>query len=381
MIPAGTLSFELLVSFSTLIQLVFYSITVLLVRKFHRPGLWPLLALSLAFFMGKAEDLWQSTGLIYQYPAWAFSGGIIAFLQGPLIFLYVQKRIRLTLGFDWKMLLHAIWLAPAIAFLWQNWWAFDRAEKVARLSSGELFTITSLVMIPVYFDLVLILYLVLSVKQLKQHGIHLQNWFSNIEDRNLSGLRHLLSMFAILVLIHLVWTLGRYFVFGDVTFMLVTIVLISYHFILINGLFLEFVSYQYSNQDQQSAPAEIEPQSQTPGLPDTEDDSLVSELNRLLDEERLYLDPDITVSDLAKPLKIHPRTLSQLINRHHQCNFHEFINRLRIQCAKDQIKSEPSKTILQVAYDSGFNSKSAFNTAFKRYVELTPSGFRKMVSG
>jgi AraC-like DNA-binding protein len=92
-----------------------------------------------------------------------------------------------------------------------------------------------------------------------------------------------------------------------------------------------------------------------------------------------YLDPNLTINDLAQKIKISPRHLSQTINESFHTNFYEFINSYRIEESK-RIFSDPvkgKKTILEVLYDVGFNSKSVFNTYFKKYAGITPTEFKK----
>lgn len=376
------LSYEILINFSIVFQILFFVATVSLIRKFRRPGLVPLIAVALAFLVGKANDLWQQTGLILQFPDWVFSGSLFTLLMGPFIFMYVRERTEGRATLSPIQLAHGAWILPPAAFLALNWWPLDSQEKISLLTSGGFDNLTTLVLMPVYFDGVLILYLMISVAKLRSHGIRLQFWFSNIEDRNLSGIRYLLTMFAIMIIIHLLWTLGRYFLWGGTMSAWVVGVLVTYHLILVNGLFLEFVTYPHSLEDRGEPAIESlrEPSRPPAGLSNDEQERLLVRLSDFMQNERPYLNPNLIVADLAKPLGIHPRTLSQLINNSHNCNFLEYINRHRIEYARGELANHPTKSILDVAYDSGFNSKSTFNTAFKRFVQLTPTGFRRSLS-
>jgi AraC-like DNA-binding protein len=374
------LSYEVLINFSTVFQILFFVATVGLISKFRRPGLVPLIGVALAFLVGKTNDLWQQTGLILQSPDWVLSGSLFTLFLGPFIYLYVLERTegrRATLRPI--QLAHGAWILPPAAFLALNWWPLETQEKISLLTSGGFDNLTTLVIMPVYFDGILILYLAISVAKLRSHGIRLQFWFSNIEDRNLSGIRYLLTMFAIMVIIHLLWTLGRYFLWGGIMSAWIVGVLVTYHLVLVNGLFLEFVTYRHSLEDRDEPAIEgLQEQSRPPtGISNDEQERLLVQLSDFMQNERPYLNPNLTVADLAKPLGVHARTLSQLINNSHNCNFLEYINRHRIEYAREELANHPTKSILDVAYDSGFNSKSTFNTAFKRFVQLTPTGFRR----
>ncbi|HNX97044.1 MAG TPA: two-component regulator propeller domain-containing protein [Candidatus Aminicenantes bacterium] len=93
--------------------------------------------------------------------------------------------------------------------------------------------------------------------------------------------------------------------------------------------------------------------------------------------DRLFLDPGMTLKKLAEKLRVHPNYLSQIINEKGR-SFSQFINGYRIEEARKQLL-DPQKrnvSILSIAYDTGFYSKSVFNTAFKKITGQTPSQFR-----
>ncbi|MGB4849186.1 MAG: helix-turn-helix domain-containing protein [Saprospiraceae bacterium] len=102
-------------------------------------------------------------------------------------------------------------------------------------------------------------------------------------------------------------------------------------------------------------------------------------LVKLINEEQPYLDPNLTLRSLAEKLDIHPNQLSWLLNESIGKNFNEFINHYRIEAFK-QISKDPGKahlTLIGLAYESGFNSKTVFNTYFKKETGLTPKEFLK----
>lgn len=95
-------------------------------------------------------------------------------------------------------------------------------------------------------------------------------------------------------------------------------------------------------------------------------------------KNEMYKDHNITLSKLAKNLSLTPHVVSQIINEQLSCNFNDFINSYRIEEAKKMLNDPEMKnlTVASIAYDSGFNTLSAFNTAFKKFTGLTPSQFR-----
>ncbi len=95
-------------------------------------------------------------------------------------------------------------------------------------------------------------------------------------------------------------------------------------------------------------------------------------------ENGLFRQADLKVSDLSAKMGISTRNVSGLIKAYHNGNFYDFINSFRIEEAKKMLADENNDmTILSILYESGFNSKSVFNTTFKKVVGITPSHFRE----
>ena len=96
-----------------------------------------------------------------------------------------------------------------------------------------------------------------------------------------------------------------------------------------------------------------------------------------METEKRYLDPDLTLTDLAKILDLPPKELSQIINQSFEKHFFDFVNSYRIDEAKKLLRdTQNTMTIQEVMYSVGFSSKSSFNTIFKKKTKQTPSQFR-----
>ena len=108
-------------------------------------------------------------------------------------------------------------------------------------------------------------------------------------------------------------------------------------------------------------------------------DEAVAELKRVMEDEKLFLNPDLTLKMLSKRIRIHYNYLSYIINDRFGLNFNDFINRYRIEEAM-KLLSDPGcrgKSILEIMFDAGFYSKSVFNKAFKKFAGMRPSEYRK----
>lgn len=106
------------------------------------------------------------------------------------------------------------------------------------------------------------------------------------------------------------------------------------------------------------------------------------QLLRLMDEEHLFIDGSLTLGKLAERLSISPHNLSEVINTQLQKNFYDFVNYYRVeQVKKDLVDSAKQHlNILSLAFDAGFNSKTAFNTIFKDLTGYTPSEYKTAFS-
>lgn len=110
-----------------------------------------------------------------------------------------------------------------------------------------------------------------------------------------------------------------------------------------------------------------------------ETEKKITLLNAFMTESAPYLDPSLTLYDLSKQLKMPAKELSMLINNDLNQHFFDFVNGFRIRKAMEILKDPGKKdlTVLEILYEVGFNSKSSFNTAFKKYTRLTPTEYRR----
>ncbi|WP_024769411.1 helix-turn-helix domain-containing protein [Aquimarina macrocephali] len=105
----------------------------------------------------------------------------------------------------------------------------------------------------------------------------------------------------------------------------------------------------------------------------------IQQLKTYMIDQKPYLNPTLTIQNLADDLQLPVREVSILINHHLDQHFFDFVNEYRIQHAMDILKDPTKKqvTVLEILYEVGFNSKSSFNTSFKKYANVTPTQYRK----
>ena len=115
------------------------------------------------------------------------------------------------------------------------------------------------------------------------------------------------------------------------------------------------------------------------GLTDENTEEIHTRLMNLLHEEKPFINPNLTLNELAGMLNVHPNSLSQVINSKENKNFYELINEKRIEEFLTRIFQPESRqyTLLSIAFECGFNSKTSFNRNFKKYTGVTPSEYQK----
>ncbi len=102
-------------------------------------------------------------------------------------------------------------------------------------------------------------------------------------------------------------------------------------------------------------------------------------LKKYMIDEKPFLNPALTIQDISKEMNVPVRELSVLINHQLGQHFYDFVNTYRIENAMEILKdaTKSKVTILEILYEVGFNSKSSFNTAFKKQTGNTPTEYRK----
>ena len=102
-----------------------------------------------------------------------------------------------------------------------------------------------------------------------------------------------------------------------------------------------------------------------------------AELLNFMEKEKPFLNPEITLPELSKKLKLSSNQLSQILNSGFGKNFNEFINDFRVKMVKEKMIAPENShlSLLGIAFESGFNSKASFNRVFKKTTGLSPSQF------
>ncbi len=100
-------------------------------------------------------------------------------------------------------------------------------------------------------------------------------------------------------------------------------------------------------------------------------------LQEVMETRQIYKQASLSLRQLSEELRESSHYLSQVINQDLHTSFYEWVNQYRIEAAKQMLLQHPDYTILAIAEEVGFNSKSTFNTAFRHYTQMTPSEYRR----
>ena len=121
---------------------------------------------------------------------------------------------------------------------------------------------------------------------------------------------------------------------------------------------------------------------QKSGLKDDQANEHLKKLIDFMEETEAWKDNELTVAKLSMQTKIPKHHITQVLNEELQKNFFTFVNEYRVEHAKELISSEKYQawTLVAIAYECGFNSKTAFNNFFKKHTEMTPSEYKKSLS-
>ena len=357
---------------------IFVASVILGIRKGNRTTSRILAALVFSYALIVFNTVFRQTR-IYLYLPWLI--GLLPHLYmlfGPLLYFYVRAQTTPRFVFRARHMLHLIPFGLSVAFLVPYYFR-DAAAKIATYESLALHTSIAYHVLLVLRILHISVYLILTLKLLKAHQANIIDTHSSLDKIKLAWIRHLIAAIGLLLAAYLVYYVFSLKAYG-------TVDPCSYRerfFTIWQTLLLFFIGYKGLVQPDIFSPAngstgaeKYSRSSLTPAMAAAHLDALI----RYMEKEKPYLESELTIKQLARHLSIPYLHLSQVINERLNKNFYHFINQYRVEEAKRQLaelRNRPGKTILAVAHESGFNSKSSFNLVFKQFVKLTPSQYMK----
>jgi AraC-like DNA-binding protein len=245
------------------------------------------------------------------------------------------------------------------------------AEAKVELLSRYIFTYQEYIINASAIQLHFIIYSFAILYILFKYRKELKNHFSSISKIKLSWLGMLVSGFI------LIW--GTSFIIFILNLYGHRIPYPQNVSIILLFIFANMILYKGLKQPEIFAGINQRKPNGKPMLDETNYNRYLKQLEIVMENEKPFLSPNLSLNELAGQLSISPRYLSDLINRSFKQNFFDFINTYRIEEAKKMLSFDDSRTrtVLEILYDSGFNSKSAFHVAFKKNTGITPTEYRR----
>jgi len=301
----------------------------------------------------------------------------LVYTFGPLLYLYTIALSRGETRFRRRWLLHFIPAAVVALYLIPFFLRPQeyKIEYLHPIMAGDLpldLRIINALKYPHGF-----LYTFFTLVAVHRYGIRLKETRSSVERINLRWLRNL--MYGGLV----IWILSTIENTAPIL-MAVYIYAMGYLGLRQPGIFHPTASpKEPSEAPEPAAPAEdpVSTRYRKSGLDSATADAHLQKLLRFMEAERPYVQNDLTLQELAGMLDVRPHNLSEIINTRLEKSFYDFVNGYRVEEVKRRL-ADPALanyTILAIAFDAGFNSKSTFNEFFKKQVGETPSAYRRRV--
>ena len=300
----------------------------------------------------------------------------LAFLQIPVFYLYVLSVCYADFRFKPKYLLHLLPFLITNATLLPRFYLVDAASKidfiVNRQSRIELQFTHILIFIQVVVYFVAVFMLLRKAKKL---------YLENYAGTGINAYHWLFQFTSVLAILYLMAILKNAFKFSDYPYIsewIRILILVLQLFIICWYLFKALNNPDLFRNIDSKLKLVQHMVAEDKGREHIYNEVLIK-LKEYMAEEKPFLDPSLTIQEVSKNIGIPVRDLSVLINHQLAQHFYDFTNSYRIECAMDLLK-DPAKnklTVLEILYEVGFNSKSSFNTAFKKHTGYTPTAYRK----
>ena len=321
---------------------------------------------------------------------WAFFLGIFVVAHAPFVFVYTHSLTNRIFKADFKNLSHFgfifIYIGSFIPYLLMSYEERDALVYERQNIAYQVFLpMIVLLFCKIYF-------LIRTIILLVKHQYSIKEVFSFEEKINLAWLKRIAYGFFLLILL-------SFIAYAMVSAQLITIKIMDDSLLVANMMLFFYIAYYGYKQKSIFLPEldiittgsnllkhgdkplnSVKSSSLNENSFSEEDlDSKIIELNSIMVNEKLYLETELNIADLAYRLNIPIHQLSKLINTQLNNNFFEFVNNYRIEEFKKLVANPKNKhfSILGLAIDAGFNSKATFNRIFKNSTGLTPSQFRE----
>lgn len=304
----------------------------------------------------------EASGAIASYPhligiAWPLQPIVAA-----TMYLYVKLLVSPTFSFKPK---HLLFYSPGVLyflFLIPNLYLSEAAEKIHVLSEYNQWKFLAAIDFVLY-NLVSLAFVSLALYEMRII-------FNKQRLKNLEQFRLVFVFLIVGVLAVVLYSISLFSESG----LLMRVASLIMHLLLFVPFLLGFRYPNFMLELTSEISREKYKQSQVKGI---NINGVVSRLTELMKLEKIFTDSELTINKLSEQLSISTHQLSEILNNTIEMNYAAYITSFRIEEAKRLLIKNPKESVLQIAYAVGFNSKTTFNTAFKKSTNLTPTEFRK----
>lgn len=312
--------------------------------------------------------------LFNNIPFLIYIGPPFYLLWAPLLYVYVKSYVYSDFSFKWQELIHFVpALIVGVYYIFSYYLKNFETKQLLILEDAiinqEQWKIYNIIL----YSQVMI-YNIFSLRILHNYKRKIKDSYSSTEKMNIAWLKFILYGYIIACLIN------------DIIFFLEETVrhqLFDYGFLMYFAFFIFFNLLFYKALVKPdifiTIPKNLKYKKSSLTKKSAAD--LLNTIDEFMISNKPYLQPAITIKELSVKINVPDRHLSQVINEYKKQNFYDFVNSYRINMVKE-IFADPeqkNKTILEILYETGFNSKASFNLAFKKHTGMTPTKFKHSV--
>ncbi len=303
-------------------------------------------------------------------------------LMGPLIYFYVKSALSRNFKIQKKHIKHFVpWMVFFVIKL--GILIYDSQQPgFADNQNGQLVVnfewpyLTPIVTL--FSSAQMLLYLAFSFQLFFSYKRDIQQFFSNTSKKELNWIRNFLGIYSFIFLygicqiiieeliVEMSWIQRWWIQFFSALALL---------YFGVKGYFTDFDFLKDFKKPKTTDGAKLLV-ADSAGVPEKVEAGKQA-VNRLFQEEKIFLDPELNLNQLSKKLALSRSEVSEIINLGFDMNFNDFVNHFRIEEFKKRLQAGDHQqfSLIGLAFECGFNSKATFNRVFKKAIRMTPSDY------
>jgi AraC-like DNA-binding protein len=345
----------------------------------------------LAFYIA-CLSIVMSGPLLLQIISWkdGFFVGPFPVLVGPLLYFYIRS-FKETITWR-KALPHLILFFLYLLFsYWFVKYLANRYPDSKEFPEEGFRSPAALIFFAVRY-IQLIIYYFMSKRELISYQKSILHLFSETSRINLHWVKWLINGYIIIIVSSIIiyFLMSKYPVNFYLLYLITIAIATPYIYMATyKGVTQPTIWQKVPEKEKENLEGQIQEteeiekvsnkqQSQKPGLSDSRIKEIITKVLEAMDIEKLYQEPELTLQELSARLKFPSHQVSQAINEGMKKSFYDLVNGYRVDEARRLLLDSKNRnfTILSVGFEAGFNSKTTFNTVFKKFTGQTPTEYR-----